>query len=104
MLTPIIMKLIPTCELCNNPTGVAHHHVHKSKSLALRYYIPNLIGLCGGCHFKLHQNESYWASVIVKKRGMEWFDDLEAIKNTIVKADRFWYEARIQELEVLLCG
>jgi hypothetical protein len=85
LLTPLIKLLNPYCMLCGQSTQVAHHHVHKSKSLVLRYNIDNLIPLCNGCHFKLHLNESYWASKIVETRGIEWFQYLDKEKNKIIK-------------------
>lgn len=91
LLTPIIKVLFPRCLLCGNETEVAHHHVHKSKSTRLRYHISNLINLCHKCHLKLHHNESYWASKIVEKRGIKWFQEIDKLKNEIVKADVHYY-------------
>lgn len=101
LLTPIIKIMHPKCLLCPNPTQVAHHHVHKSKSTRLRYYIPNLINLCHQCHVRLHNNESYWASMIVKIRGVEWFRDLELKNREIVKADVHYYIEEHKRLEEL---
>ena len=104
-LTPIIISMYPNCLLCPftervcSKTQVAHHHVHKSKSSRLRYYIPNLIPLCHQCHLMLHNNESFWASKIVEIKGIEWFQGLEKKKNEIVKVDRFFYERHLKELE-----
>ena len=77
LLSPIIKKLFPQCMLCGKPTTTAHHFIHKSKSLTLRYNFKNLIPLCSGCHFKLHQNEGYWSAKIVVIRGIKWFKKLE---------------------------
>lgn len=91
LLSPIIRELHPVCLLngtnpnCTYNTEVAHHHVHKSKSLALRYFWDNLIPLCNHCHLMLHMNESFWASKIVQIRGLEWFCQLEKKKNEICK-------------------
>lgn len=98
LLTPIIKKQHPYCLLCGKETQVAHHHVHKSKSSALRYYIPNLVNLCNHCHIVLHRNESYWASKVVQLRGLEWFEDLEKRKQEVVKTDRGWYEGHFERL------
>lgn len=91
LLTPIIKQIFPRCLLCNNPTQVAHHHVHKSKSTRLRYELSNLINLCHKCHLALHHNESYYASRIVKIKGLAWFEDLEKMKQETVKADVTFY-------------
>ena len=101
LLTPIIMKRAPRCLLCNQLTQVAHHHVHKSQSSILRYYIPNLINLCHGCHYKLHQNESYWASRIIQLKGLPWFEDLERKKNQLVKTDILFYRDHYEKLSTL---
>lgn len=84
LLTPIIKLMFPKCLLCGFYTQVAHHHCHKSKSLRLRYDFKNLIPLCSSCHFKLHQNESYWASIIVKKRGIGWFNYIQKTKDFLM--------------------
>lgn len=77
---------------------MAHHHVHKSKSLALRYDLDNLIPLCAKCHLALHHNESYYASIIVLKKGVEWFNRLCEKKNQIVKATVTWYNEQYERL------
>jgi len=99
LLTPIIKKLYPKCLLCGNPTGVAHHHIHKSKSSILRYDLENLINLCHGCHQALHHNESYYASRIVSIKGLKWFDGLEKKKNKINRVNKGWYLDNLKRLE-----
>ena len=99
LLTPIIKKKYPRCLLCSNPTEVAHHHIHKSKSSILRYDLENLINLCNSCHLALHHNESYYASKIVKIKGLEWFDSLERKKNQIIKVDKYWYLNNLERLQ-----
>jgi 5-methylcytosine-specific restriction endonuclease McrA len=105
LLTPLVKKRDEMCLLCPyanpprcNPTQVAHHHVHKSQSSALRYEMDNLINLCNPCHMMLHNNESYWASVIVKLKGLDWFEDLERKKHVIQKVNRQWYEDYYKKL------
>ena len=87
LLTPWIKQIHPTCLLCGGETQVAHHHCHKSKSLVLRYDEQTLIPLCSSCHLKLHWNESYWASMIVKIKGLEWFSYIEKKKQETMKPD-----------------
>lgn len=43
-------------------------------------------------------NESYWASVIVEKRGLEWFRGLQKVKDEIVKADVHYYLKNLERL------
>lgn len=91
LLTPIIKEMYPYCVLTGEPTEVAHHHIKKSKSTALRYYIPNLVPLTHKAHMSLHNDETYWSSKLVEIYGIEWFQDLEKKKNEIVKADVHFY-------------
>lgn len=102
LLTPIIKAMHPVCRLCLNPTEVAHHHVHKSKSTRLRYELDNLIPLCHACHIRLHHNESYWASKIVELNGLEWFKRISKLAQEIVKADVHWYLAQYKGLKETL--
>ena len=99
LLTPAVKKMYPKSILSGEPTEVAHHFIKKSKSTALRYYLPNLIPLTHKEHLRLHCNESYWSGVIIKKKGIEWFKDLEKKKNQIVKADKWWYEEQLNHLK-----
>lgn len=101
LLTPIIKKMHEHCLLCGGPTQVAHHHVHKSKSTRLRYEIDNLIPLCGSCHVKLHQNESYWGSKVTEIRGLEWFQRIDRLGRETVKADVHYYLAQLERLKQL---
>lgn len=101
LLTPIIISKSPRCLLCSNPTQVAHHHVHKSKSNRLRYELANLINLCHKCHQALHHNESYYASKIVLIKGLEWFAWIETAKRESIKTDRQYYEAQYERLKKL---
>lgn len=95
LLTPYIISKHPHCLLkapnCAYYTQVAHHHVHKSKSNRLRYEESNLIPLCHHCHIVLHNNESYWASKIIETKGIEWFQNLDRMKNEIVKTNASFY-------------
>ena len=102
LLSPIVRKQKPNCLLCGAPTETAHHHVHKSKSNALRYDLDNLINLCNSCHLALHMNESYHASRIAQRKGLEWFARLERKKNVILKTDREWYENHLSRLTKIL--
>lgn len=98
LLTPWICGKYKKCLLCGAKSQVAHHHVHKSQSSRLRYEEKNLIPLCNGCHCKLHHNESYWASVIVEKKGVEWFRELDKMKRELVKTDRFFYQSNYDRI------
>lgn len=101
LLTPIIKLMYPHCLLTGQPTEVAHHHVKKSKSNALRYYIPNLIPLTHHAHLKLHCDETYWSSKIVEIKGLEWWKDIEREKQKTVKTDVHFYIENYNRLSAL---
>jgi 5-methylcytosine-specific restriction endonuclease McrA len=102
LLTPIIIKSHPKCMFCPNPTQVAHHHIKKSTSNSLRYYIKNLINLCHKCHFRLHNDEILWTGRVIQNKGLAWLDDLEEKKREYVKVDRFWYMENYEKLKQYL--
>jgi hypothetical protein len=110
MLTPIIKKIYPHCEGCGQETTVGHHWIEKSRSLNLRYNIEdNIIPLCQSCHAKIHNRFGNSvvggldvALIVIGKRGQEWKERMDREGRIIVKADEFWYENKIQELEKML--
>jgi hypothetical protein len=104
MLTPIIKKRSPVCLLsgfdgCTYETQVAHHHFKKSTSASCRYYMPNLIGLCGFCHMRLHSDEILWTGRVVEIMGMGWLADLEEKKKETVKISQQYYKEVLEELK-----
>lgn len=94
--------MYPTCALTGAPTEVAHHFVKKSKSNALRYYIPNLIPLTHAAHQALHANESYYSGLIIQQRGLAWFEDIEREKRKTMKCDVHYYLAEYERLTGIL--
>ena len=95
LLTPIIKAQHPECFLkgsknCNFYSQVAHHHIKKSRSSALRYDLENLIPLCNSCHLMLHQNESKWVLELIERKGIEWAQSLKE-KDVLVKTDVHFY-------------
>gem|GEM_PF-1225468 len=104
LLTPIVKAMHPNCmlqkaQLCEGMTQCAHHHILKSKSTALRYELENLIPLCNRCHMLLHSHESYYSSILVQRKGLEWFESLENKKEAIIKADVHFYIANYARLK-----
>lgn len=108
LLTPLVKALHPNCLLCAQPTQVAHHHIKKSTSSSLRYYLPNLIPLCNFCHLRLHNDEILWCGRVIKIMGLEWLEDLEEVKRIGVKTDVHFYLDNLARLQLLLqeanCG
>ena len=91
LLTPIIKKMYPHCLLTGEPTEVAHHHIKKSESSSLRYYIPNLIPLTHKAHMALHSHETIYSSKIVAIKGLDWWEDIERVKRMEVKTNLQFY-------------
>jgi hypothetical protein len=102
LLTPIIKAMYPYCLLTGAPTEVAHHHVKKSESNALRYYLPNLIPLTHKAHMALHSHETIYSSKIVAIKGLAWWNDLEREKQRPMKCDVHYYLAEEQRLKDIL--
>lgn len=107
LLTPIITKMHPNCFLqgsasCAGVSQVAHHHIKKSNSSALRYNLDNLIPLCHSCHMMLHQNESKWVTILIQKKGMEWADEMVRKGRELVKTDVHFYIENYERLKKIL--
>lgn len=105
LLTPIIKAQHPECFLkssssCNFYTQVAHHHIKKSRSSALRYDLENLVPLCNSCHLMLHQNESKWVLELIERKGIEWAQSLKE-KDVLVKTDVHFYIENYERLKVI---
>ena len=103
LLSPIIKLQHPECFLkgaqsCAFHSQVAHHHIKKSRSSALRYDLENLIPLCNACHMMLHQNESKWVLELIERKGIEWAQSLKA-KDVMVKTDVHFYIEHHKRLE-----
>ena len=80
------------CELCGREGDIGSfdaHHIKKRGNMATRWYIPNGVCLCKGCHrFKVHMDTFTVAELIYKlqkKRGPEWYPELAERANSIVK-------------------
>ena len=89
-------SILKVCEMCGGPYQVAHHFIFKSQSNYLRYEEKNLIWVCQKCHYKFHN--SYAQSMVaqlIKQRGQEWSDWIEARKR-LLKSDKR------QELEEII--
>lgn len=69
------------CEVCGSLAQLRHHHIEKSKSNYLRYNPINLIALCNKCHQKLHFGDNSIVATYSIKRGEEWLNEIEKLKN-----------------------
>ena len=87
------MELCEMCEVCGKPAQCRHHFFPKSTSSALRYDWNNLIPICQGCHMQHHSagNPRIHATII-RKRGQEWFDDLNKRSRETIKVNQGYYK------------
>ncbi len=90
----------PGCEVCGKVTQVGHHFFTKGSSSALRYELQNGIGLCNGCHFKVHRGEPtvFYAMRRAHTRDAWWYNDLFLRRTTIAKRSKAYYEGEIERL------
>jgi hypothetical protein len=73
-------RYIP-CESCGRPFEIMHHFIEKSLSAGLRFEGTNLVFLCQSCHTRHHRGgDPAVVAAILSKRGMEWFDKLNALR------------------------
>ena len=79
----------PNCIVCGGMTSEMHHVIYKSQSNALRYFSGNLVPLCKKCHCRHHlSGDPNILATIIKVKGQDWFDDLQARRHTITKLNR----------------
>jgi hypothetical protein len=75
------------CTICGK-TGVNIHHIVGRANRSTRWYVPNGVPLCAGCHtFKslsAHQHPLWFRNEMVLLRGVEWEKDL------IKKSNEIW--------------
>lgn len=89
------------CEMCGQPYQVAHHYIFKSQSNYLRYEEKNLIWVCQKCHYKFHSNYAQsMVAKLIKQRGQEWSDWIEAHKRLLKSDNRVELVGLIQKFKV----
>lgn len=98
LLQEINRKINKRCEVCGKHTTVGHHFFPKSVSSALRYDWDNIIPLCNGCHFKHHNGNPTIHAVVIGKRGLFWYDNLEKKRHKIIKISISYYKKIYDEL------
>ena len=87
------------CELCGRQGNEAHH-LFKRQYKSVRWDLENGIYLCAGvgsCHSLAHSKRAEFAEWIIRRKGKEWYDELERRKNTIMKPDREKIEVELRE-------
>lgn len=90
------------CLVCGKPMSCLHHYYPKSSAGNLRYNMQNLIPLCQGCHFRLHNGDPRIQNEINRVKGPEWLDGLNSLKRKFVKCDNIsYYKEMIRKLELI---
>ena len=102
------LKYGHTCYTCgrtnlegaNWQTG---HFIPKASCPAeLKYDLDNLRIQCYFCNINLGGNGGQFYRNLERDMGKEYIDKLFKSKNTLVKADKQWYEQKINEYEKIL--
>ena len=98
------IKYVPLnqeCLVCGQPTSAMHHVIYKSQSANLRYNPSNLVPLCSRCHCKHHlSGDPVILATIIKKKGQEWFDELQQLRHIICKLNKGYLKEVIEELSL----
>lgn len=90
------------CWVCGNkPVRVGHHFVSKKNSMALRFYLPNIIPICTDCHSLVHCQPHLVEPKICFKLGSAWYEDLMEVKRQGVKFNLEWIKTQYEILQSL---
>lgn len=112
-LWSLLVRRNCTCELCGYKGDIKEfdaHHIKKRGNLSTRWYLPNGVCLCKGCHrFKVHM-DTFTVAILIellkKRRGVKWYDELVRKTNQIVKYSvvelqelHDYYKGEVEKLE-----
>jgi hypothetical protein len=90
------------CEWCGKTQYLNAHHYIGRRNRNVRWYVPNGVCLCAGCHtFKAtsaHQHPEMFREFILDERGLGWLDDLIAKARIDCLASKQIYEDVLKEL------
>lgn len=85
-----------SCEVCSRPFDLMHHFIPKSQSARLRFEDTNLVPLCHGCHFRLHNTgDPNIEATILKFRGWKWYDNLKLLRRKSIQLDRPYLDKQL---------
>jgi len=102
LLQKLIKTMYPSCLVCGQPINCGHHFVTKASSLALRYYLPNIIPICQKHHCLVHAQPSLVEPTICFVLGEDWYDGLMDAKKEKVKENMEFYQEHIDKLTKLI--
>lgn len=97
LLQELVHSTYDYCLVCGKPVTAGHHYFPKSTAGNLRYHWENIIPLCQGCHFSLHNSNPSIQNAINAIKGKEWLENLEIAKRNFLKCDTLSYYREICE-------
>lgn len=97
------------CYTCGKPIEGSNcqtgHFIPKASCPAeLKYSLDNLRLQCYHCNINLGGNGSEFYRRLEQEKGKEFVESLFARKHQTIKADKYWYMAKIDEYTKILEG
>lgn len=86
------------CVKCGKDKYLNSHHIFSRSKRSTRWYLPNGITLCVGCHtfssnFSAHKTPAEFIEFVKTRNGEQWYDDLRRQANSIDKnKNDYWLE------------
>jgi hypothetical protein len=92
------------CEVCGKRNNLNSHHVYSRSKKSTRWYVPNGICLCVGCHvfsskFSFHKTPIEATEWLINYRGQNYIDNLRLRAYSISKLHVFEKELLLKELQ-----
>lgn len=100
----LLVKLLAghKCEVCSKTRPLNSHHIYTRIMKSVRWDVLNGVCLCVGCHignkFSAHKTPVTFNAWLMKNRGVEKMDLLEAKAYQISKLHPFEKELLLKEL------
>ena len=91
LLSQVVRKEKPFCELCGRLTAHAHHIIPRARGNCVYFLERNIASLCASCHMSWHRRMSPGEieEAVVQMRGD--FRDVENVKWDMKKISRTDY-------------
>ena len=95
------VKVGGSCVKCGKTSYLNAHHIYSRSNRAVRWYLPNGICLCSGCHtlsskFSAHKTPMEFSEFVLNLRGNEWLEDLKLKSREVFDGD---YDRILSELD-----
>lgn len=97
------LKAKMQCEVCGKRSALNSHHIYSRSKKSTRWYVPNGICLCVGCHtfsskFSAHKTPLEFTQWLVKYKGQNFIDMLQLRANATSKLHPFEKQILLDEL------